>query len=136
MLLVRGHISKRQEARKTLCRGGEWWIPLKFTQEEFQFGRADWSISSMTVLGETSWMMEVERERRRWCVSFMPMLLLAECVRMSVPGTDIDWEERLGGEDRTSSVSNKGQVSGLGTTRMSLDKRGWGTREERKERGR
>lgn len=34
-------------------------------------------------------MMEVERERRRWRVSLMPMLLLAECVRIRVPGTDI-----------------------------------------------
>ena len=34
-------------------------------------------------------MILVERDRRRVRVSFMPMLLLAECVRTSDPGTDI-----------------------------------------------
>jgi len=59
------------------------------TQLEFQFGSADWSLSSMTVSGRTSWMILVERDRRRVRVSLMPMLLFAECVRTSDPGTDM-----------------------------------------------
>jgi hypothetical protein len=42
----------------------------------------------MTVSGRTSWMILVERDRRRVRVSFMPMLLF-EWVRMRDPGTDI-----------------------------------------------
>jgi len=64
--------------------------PLKLTQLEFQFGSADWSLSSMTVSGRTSWMILVERERRRTRVSLMPMLLLLLlCVRMRVAGADM-----------------------------------------------
>lgn len=65
--------------------------PFRLTQLEFQFGSADWSLSSMTVSGRTSWMMLVERERRRTrVVSLMPMLLLLLlCVRIRVAGADI-----------------------------------------------
>jgi hypothetical protein len=72
--------------------------PLKLTQLEFQFGSADWSLSSMTVSGRTSWMILVERERRRTRVSLMPMLLLLLlCVRMRVAGADMFYEKGRGG---------------------------------------
>ena len=106
---------------------------MKFTQEEFQFGRADWSISSMTVLGETSWMMEVERERRRWRVSFMPMLPLADCVRMSVAGTDIGWEERLGRGGGKKGVRSVWTRDRSRSTRIGPDAWSRGGRERKGE---
>ena len=63
-------------------------VPFKLTHDEFQLGRADWSLSSMTVSGRTSWMMLVERDRLRCLVSLMSMLLF-EVVRTREPGTDI-----------------------------------------------
>ena len=64
-------------------------IPFRLTQLEFQFGSADWSLSSMTVSGRTSWMILVDLDLRRAIVPLMPILLLAECVRTRDPGTDI-----------------------------------------------
>jgi hypothetical protein len=59
-------------------------------------------------------MMEVERERRRWRVSLMPMLLLAECVRISVPGTDIGGERSRG---RAGNECDGGGGSARGSER-------------------
>jgi hypothetical protein len=99
------HVQPQPDRRTVRATGGQ--LPFKLTQLEFQFGRADWSLSSMTVSGKTSWMMLVDLDRRRVRVSLMPMWLLAEWVRTRDPGTDIlqsytqrspvtrDWTGRL-----------------------------------------